>query len=112
MGFLIDCDNKGCGKSMEPVLDVKTNRVLCSNCDKEVKSVTDFTKKQMKLLGQIKRDKTDVPFGIKCQTCEREGAPLIQKDKAFCRFCNQPMKNVTSQFIMLLKQNLGKQAQE
>ena len=54
MGFLVYCNNKGCGKEQEPLLDVSDNEAYCSECGGKV-NVTVFAKSQMKALGQVKR---------------------------------------------------------
>lgn len=104
MGFLLFCNNKGCFKQQEPKLDVSTNEVHCAECNGIITNITDFTKKQMKALGQIaKAVKTQEAFSIKCNSCNFAGVPTIKQNKAFCSNCNKEMK-VSPVFMNLIKQ--------
>ena len=40
MPYLMHCMNKGCYKEQVPLLDVKSNLVMCSECNKEILNVT------------------------------------------------------------------------
>jgi hypothetical protein len=80
MGFLICCDNKGCYKTSEATLDTKTDQVYCGECGEIIKSVTSFTKVQMKTLGQIMRNqKASTAFAVPCPTCSKTNTPILNK---------------------------------
>lgn len=83
MAFLTFCSNKECRKQMEPYIDPKTDKVYCSSCDMEISNITYFAKQQMKSLKQYK-PKNTTSFAVKCNKCNKEDRPMVQKDKLFC----------------------------
>lgn len=105
MGFLIYCDNKGCGKDQEPVLDVETGEVMCTECGKSIKNVTEFTKKTMRSLGQIKRsERKQQAFSVKCTSCNKENPPKInEKNLIVCSFCNNELKQIPKPFQQVIR---------
>lgn len=84
MGFLIQCDNKKCREFQEPALDKETDDVHCSKCDGIIDHVSIFAKRQMRALGQIKRE--SVPkqaFAVKCaaEECGKIMCPKLVEEK-------------------------------
>ena len=55
MAFRTFCDNKNCRKEMIPVIDRETNDVYCTECGKTINTVSDFMKRQMVQLNQVRR---------------------------------------------------------
>lgn len=107
MGFLIQCNNKGCGQMQNAYLDKETNEVFCSMCDKVINNVSDFTKRQMRSLNQY-RVKEKETFAVKCPVCNKEGRPKIMNDEVVCGKCEAPLTNLTPFFLSMLKQKLKK----
>lgn len=105
MAFSTFCTNKGCGKQMEPYLDIKTDKVYCSQCDQEINTITHFAKVQMKALKQFKQ-KQPVAFGVKCQNCSKEARPKVANDDIICPFCNKPHTHLSEPFKIMLKDKL------
>jgi hypothetical protein len=105
MGFYINCDNKGCREYMEPKLDIQTNIAYCDECGKEVKSITQFAKTQMRQLGQILKNKvTQTAFSIQCNNCKTMCVPIINKDNTVqCSQCNGFITNLSKAYINLIK---------
>lgn len=105
MGFLIYCDNKKCGKDQEPLLDVESNEVICIHCQQAIKSVTHFTKVQMKALGQVKRnEKKQQAFAVKCSTCKKESPPVLEKDNTIhCGLCAAHLKDLPAPFAQVIR---------
>lgn len=91
--MMMYCGNKGCGKDNEPVLDVATNIVYCTECNQEMPNVTIFTKRQMKASGQIRRDdKKNKAFAVKCNTCNKMTGPKVNADNTIaCELCEAPL---------------------
>lgn len=112
--FLIYCDRKGCGKDQEPLLDVSTNEVICSECGGEIKSVTSFTKVQMKSMGQIKRaEKKQQAFAVKCQGCNRMAAPNISlENKILCSMCSVEILNLPKPFEQVIRSHIKAQRKD
>lgn len=106
--FRIYCDNKGCGRDMEPLLNVETNSVECTECGREVKSVHQFTKTQMKSLGQIKRDnKVKEAFSVQCKTCVKENAPILgPNQEILCSVCNAHLDYLTAPYAHAVREFL------
>lgn len=108
MGFQIHCDNKGCFKEQEPLLNTETDEVLCSECSKPIKRVTSFAKTQMKALGQIYRgpDKKQQAYAVLCQSCNKQATPQINaKKELVCPHCQKqhqlsgPFKQMLLSFL-------------
>jgi hypothetical protein len=107
MPFSIQCNNKGCGQVQSPYIDPKTDKVYCSNCDKEISSVTHFAKVQMKSLKQY-REKKGKSFSVKCTSCNAEDRPLIENHKYLCASCKKDL-NISEAFKLVLNNYLSKQ---
>lgn len=105
MPFSVYCDNKGCHKYQAPALDTDTNQVLCTECNQEIKSITDFAKRQMKGLNQIVKKKSQSTFGVKCHKCNKHGTPVSIDDEFCCGSCQTVLK-LSTPFILMLKENL------
>lgn len=105
MPFSMSCSNKGCGKVMEPYLDVKEDKVYCSVCDRELVNVTYFVKVQMKSLKQF-RQKKITPFAVKCQKCGKEDRPKLVKDDIVCVGCNKTLDHLSEPFKIMLREKL------
>ena len=100
MGFHVFCDNKGCRKDKEPLLDVESDKVFCTECGNSINSITRFAKVQMKTLGQIKRNTGhQESFAVECTSCNKAARPIIDDDKLKCSFCNTEFKNLSKSYI-------------
>ena len=95
---------KKCGQ-MEPYMDPKTEKVFCSLCDQEISNVAHFTKTTMKTLRQFKEKKA-IPFGVKCQACQKEAKPVIIDDEVSCPACKKPHANMSEPFKIMMKEKL------
>lgn len=104
MGFYTYCNNKGCGKNNEPLLDLDTNEVICSECNKNISSITSFTKTQMKSLGQIKKKaKANQAFSVECKQCKKHSPPKFIDNKPACIHCDTIFENLSLPFLKILK---------
>lgn len=95
MPFMTNCTCKGCYKLTEPVLDKKTRKVFCVECGGEMEGITDFTKRSMESMGQIKRaGMKREAFSVECTSCQKIGVPELMKNgKLQCPHCRaQHMK--------------------
>lgn len=107
MPFSMPCTNKGCGKTQEPYVNTKDDKVYCSLCDREIANVSYFAKVQMKSLKQFKQ-KAPIPFAVKCNKCEKDDRPLLVKDDLICSGCNKSFDNLSLPFKNMLKEKLKK----
>jgi Zn finger protein HypA/HybF involved in hydrogenase expression len=109
--FLINCDNKGCGKNTQAVISLEDNLVYCADCDKPITNITQFTKAQLKNLKQIRRPKKE-SFSVKCHSCGTEATPRIVNDKLHCVKCGTHLINVPKPFEILIKAAVLTKAKE
>lgn len=105
--MLIYCSNKKCNKQMEPLLDVADNTVYCSECGEACNNVTEFAKKSMASIGQIKRVASNPSegFSVQCPHCSKSAKPSVKGDKAFCTFCKKENTNLNKFFIRSIKES-------
>ena len=110
MGILITCDNKGCYDSMEPLLNINTNEVICSSCGKPIQSVTQFMKIQLKSLGQTtKSQKSNQAYAVKCSSCGLVAQPTVTPQGAItCSRCGSQIENLPPPVAQMLRLMLGK----
>ncbi len=101
--FLINCDNKGCGKNTQAVISLEDSQVYCADCDRTITNVTSFTKAQLKNLKQIKRPKKE-SFSAKCHVCFHEALPLLASDKLCCAKCKIHLVKIPKPFEILIKE--------
>lgn len=95
--FMTFCGNKGCGKTQEPLLDKETNEVYCSECGGVIVGITEFAKKSMLGMGQIKKTaKKTEAFMIKCASCSKTAQPLLKSNKLMCGECKEELKGLNS----------------
>lgn len=109
--MLVNCNNKGCMKTTEAKLNLKTNEVICQECGKVITNVTEFTKRNMKMLGQVIKVNEKVPFMARCPKCAKDVSLYIQDDKAYCKECNSEV-TITKAYFMGLKQYLENKEKE
>ena len=105
MAFTMNCTSKGCCKVQEPYLDVKDNKVYCSECDQEIVNVSHFTKIQMKSIKQFKQKKA-ISFSVKCPHCQKEDRPKLLNQDILCSGCNKPMNHLSEPFKVMLREKL------
>lgn len=104
MGFLIQCDNKKCREYQEPVLDKETDNVHCSKCDGIIEHVSVFTKRQMRAMGQIKRESAPKQaFSVKCESCEKIMCPQLLEEegqpiKLVCQACGNEHSQLSAPY--------------
>lgn len=112
MPFMTNCNNKGCGKSMIPTLDLKDNEVYCSECGKIIQGMSSFTKTQMKSLKQIRRPAKGA-YSIRCLKCKQESMPKTNDaNELVCASCDHKYSNISSTFETLIRQAIKNGDQE
>jgi hypothetical protein len=111
MAFSITCTNKGCVKIQQPYIDPQTDKVFCSECDREISNISQFAKNQMKASKQFKQ-KLPSSFSVKCDKCNKVGRPNLINDELFCSSCNKPLTNLSLTFKNMLKEKLKKLAKD
>jgi len=106
MSFLLKCENKECSKHTEAVLDKTTNCVHCSDCDSEIKNVTQFIKNSLNGMKKYRTTKkVHGSYALQCRNCKKKMAPILIKDKLHCPECRE-IHDVTSHFKNMFIANL------
>jgi hypothetical protein len=90
-----------CRKERLLYIDKKTEVVFCSECETEFPA-SYYLKTQLKTLQQYK-PKVQVPFQIKCNSCNKEGTPVLDKDKLICFNCRKQLQHLTEHFKLAVK---------
>jgi transcription elongation factor Elf1 len=100
-----------CGSGSVLKLDVKQNKVICEQCQKEVKGLSPFMITNMRQQGDTVKneEKIKVPEGgiiAECKKCgAKSSAELNRKDhKAYCTECDTDL-GLTELMTQLLKEN-------
>lgn len=98
------CNNKGCGKESEVLLNTNTEDVYCGECGETIQNVSHFTKTTLRTLGQIQRETKQQAFSVKCNSCQKNVVPkLNDKDQVFCSNCNTHLDYISKPYIQAIK---------
>ena len=122
MGFRTYCDityvedgKEGkCREEMEPTIDKNTQEVFCA-CGRKMTNqncVTEFAKRQMLAMGQVRRDEQKrQAYSVKCSNCQKENPPALAKDNStlLCPLCNAELSQLNKPFAQLIRDNLRAQ---
>lgn len=86
--MLIACDNKGCLKMSNALLNKETKEVICAECKKPIKSVTEHMKRVLISSGQIVRDEDRKAFTMACLNCNANRQVVLDnKGNTVCHIC-------------------------
>ncbi len=109
MSFMIYCGNTGCGKQSTPALDLKTNKVFCSECNGEM-NLPEPTKLSLKSMGQIvRKEQTRQAFSVKCTSCGVDSRPkVVENNKVVCSSCDEEL-NLSAPFKQTILLNFRAQ---
>lgn len=107
MGFRTYCTDKACRKEMEPVIDKKSMAVYCTECGSEVANISDFMKRQMVSMGQVRKaERAKHAYAVKCNSCGANDAPKLGKNKEIlCSKCGEVLP-VSGPFAEVLRQKM------
>lgn len=112
MNFTTFCDNDGCRKEMQPVVDKDTLVAYCTECGEPINTVSEFMRRQMVAFGLVRKlDKKKVAYSVKCGNCGKEGAPELTTDKKgveklCCGYCGHELDTLAKPFAEMVKTNL------
>lgn len=107
MPFITFCTNKGCRKEMAPVIDKKTKKVHCCECDSELE-IDQFMKSQLISMGQVKvQQEVKSAFSIVCPLCKERKTPYLNGNIISCSSCNKDITSyISAPFVQMLKSEL------
>ena len=109
--FLLQCDNKGCGKITQALYCLDDNLVYCVDCDKSITNITIFTKNQLKTSKQIKRPKKE-SYSYKCHICGHQARPKLENDKLLCAKCDIHLSKMPKSFEIITKEAILNDAKD
>lgn len=91
--MLINCDNKGCSKSTEALLNVETNEVICQECGQPIKNISNIMKRTLKATGNIIRSNLKKAFMMACRTCNANREVVLDAStNTVCKVCGTEIK--------------------
>ena len=91
--MLITCDNKGCMKQSNALLDPKTMEVICQECGKPIKNVSVSMKRTLKSFGQFIHNNKKTAFMMNCMSCKANREVVFnEKKETVCGICGNPIK--------------------
>jgi Zn finger protein HypA/HybF involved in hydrogenase expression len=76
----------------EAKLDVGSNEVVCEHCGNPISNITEITKRTLKSLGQVVRNKSKKPFQAFCKTCNENVSFTLDEGKTFCKKCKSALQ--------------------
>lgn len=90
--MLIACNNKGCLKTSEALLNPQTMEVICQECGRPITNVTESMRRTLKSFGQVVREDKKA-FMMACKNCKANREVVLnEKNETICGICNEPIK--------------------
>lgn len=90
--MLITCDNKGCFKLSNALYDKDSKDVLCQECGKDIKSISDSMRRTLLSFGQVVRTTSNKGFMMACKKCNANRQVVMDQDKnTLCKQCHGPI---------------------
>lgn len=90
---MLTCDNNGCMKQSEAKLDTETLEVICQECHKPIKNVTEIMKRVLKGSGQVVRGDTKKTFMMACMQCHANRQVVLdENNNTVCKICGFEIK--------------------
>ena len=91
--MLIVCDNKGCMKTTEALLDVDKNEVICQECGQAITNISAIMKKTLKTTGNIVRSAHKKAFMMGCKQCQANREVVLDAStNTVCKMCGAEIK--------------------
>ena len=90
--MLIPCNNKGCLKSSNALLNLETLEVICQECGKPIMGISDSMKRVLKSFSQVIRTNEKKAFMLLCKSCNANREVVLdQNNKTICKLCFAPI---------------------
>ena len=91
--MLIACDNKGCMQQSNALLNVTTLEVICGECGKAIKGISEPMKRTLKSFGQVLRTEERKAFMMACKSCNANREVVLDNENnTVCKVCNSAIK--------------------
>lgn len=88
--MLFECTE--CHKSVEGLLNTKTNDVICPECSGVISNISESMKRTLKSFGRIIRESSPRVFIQPCFECKADREVVLEGDKVMCRVCKNEVK--------------------
>ena len=85
--MLVQCNNKKCHTTVDAMLDLDSNEVICGECGDTISGVSKYTKLSMKTNGDILRSKNKKAFVFHCETCDTHVETTFVDSKLVGKTC-------------------------
>ena len=108
--MIINCNNKGCMKTSEALLDVKTMEVMCQECGKPITNISEPMRRTLKSNGQIIREAKKA-FMMHCRQCAANRQIAYIGGKTLCSTCSTEI-NVPAPMKQAMKEIAAARAKE
>lgn len=90
--MLLSCNNEGCYKQSDALLDPETLEVICGECGKDITNISDAMKRVLKTSGQIIRNDKRA-FMLACHSCKANREVVLDQDNnTICGVCHHEIK--------------------
>jgi len=90
--MLVTCNNKGCLKGSNALLDESTGEVICQECGLPITNLAEHMKRALKSFGQIVRTERKA-FMLACHACKANREVVLdQNNKTICKTCHGPIE--------------------
>ena len=112
--MLINCDNKGCMQATNAKLKIDTLEVICQECKKPIRNISETMKRVLKSEGHIIRDEQRKAFTMGCRPCAANRQVVLDDDdNTVCNICASPIgvhpamkQAIVEAGVRLAKQNV------
>lgn len=90
--MLLSCNNEGCFKQSNALLNTETLEVICQECGKPISNISESMKRVLKSSGQIIRQSKQA-FMLACHSCKANREVVLNEDnETVCGICHNPIK--------------------
>jgi hypothetical protein len=90
--MLVTCNNKGCLKASNALLNEETGEVICQECGQPITNVTGMMKRALKSFGQIIRAERKA-FLQGCRSCKANREVVLnENNETICKVCHNPIQ--------------------
>ena len=113
--MLITCDNRGCLTQTNALLNVDTKEVMCTDCKRPIRNISETMKRVLSSSGQIVRDEERRAFTMGCKNCNANRQVVLNdRDDTVCSVCGNVINvhpamrlAITEAGVRLVEQHKG-----
>jgi hypothetical protein len=106
--MLVQCNLPKCNTTVNALLNVDTDEVICGDCGGVITSVSKYSKLSMKTNGDIIRTKKKKAFVFPCETCETHVEATFVNSKLVGKSCQNEQNgckiNITEHMVKAIQE--------